>query len=84
MRLGFDFQSKKRGYFDDFKAGFIEVYALNNQGKIGKRKDIYTDVIPFEINDLNYDMAQENQILKTEVKFKFIIHDVINATEKVG
>ena len=84
MRLGFDFQSKRRGFFDDIKAGFIEVIPLDNKGKDGRRKDVYTEVFPFEINDLNYDMAQENQILRTEVKFKFIVHDVIGIGETIN
>lgn len=77
MRLGFDFQSKRRGFFDDIKGEWIKIWALDNKGKKGEKCDYYREVFPFEVNDINFDMAQENQIFKTEVKFKFVIHDVI-------
>lgn len=76
MRIGYDADTRVRGYTNDLKCAFIKIFPLDETGKASSKHDIFYDCIPFEISDINYDMGQENSYVKTEVKFKFVVHEI--------
>lgn len=78
IRLGFDPETKARGFPKDLEASEIKITPLDEQLKPQKIYDIFKYAVPFIINDLNYSMESENQYLRTDVTFKFKIHDIVS------
>lgn len=73
MNFGFNQETGKRMYMDEFKASDFKVVALDWKGD-GIRCDTFRDVFPTAINSLDYDLTSENSFLKIEVTFQFRFH----------
>lgn len=74
IRLGFDPITKIRKYIDDISKGTsIILYPLGNNTN-PEYAEIFEEIFPYEINNLEFNYSEDNSILKTEVKFKFIFH----------
>lgn len=69
-----------RNYYDDVMAKWFIIYPLNFQGQ-AERYEIFEDVVPTEINSINYDVADDgSQTVLTTVKFKYIRHRLLSLT----
>lgn len=73
INYGYDNAKRKRRYIDEIVAAYFKVWPLDAMGNRSKC-DVFTEVFPFEVNSLEYNVGDENNILKTEVKFKFKLH----------
>jgi len=72
---GFNQKNMSRRYIDDVCATEMKVVPLMFDG-VGKYCDKFEMVFPYEINSLDYDLAAEDSVLKTTVKFKYRFHTV--------
>lgn len=72
VRIGDDGNSVRRNYISDIY-GQVTVAPLTVMGNTYYH-DVFTNCFPYSVNNLEYDIAAENGILKTEVKFKFGVH----------
>jgi len=72
MRLIYDPFNKTRDYPSNYQSDHISVASTNPTGKI-EFKDIFVDVFPFQISDINYNKSG-NEVTKTAVSFKFRTH----------
>jgi len=81
MNQGFNQITGIRRYIKDVQADVMKVMPLNFQGE-SVRADCFYGVFPIEINSLDYDMAAEDTLLKTNVKFKYIFHTVESVDPK--
>ena len=72
MQLMFNPFDKLREYPLFFQSDNVTISSTNPSGKI-EYEDIFIDVFPFQISDINYNKSG-NEITKTAVSFKFRTH----------
>lgn len=76
--------SYTRHYYDDVKSNWFVIYPLNNVG-VAERYEIFLDLVPFDINSINFDVSDNGeQTVLTTVKFKYIRHRVLSLRTKFG
>lgn len=73
INYGYDNRARKRRYIDEIVAPYFKVWPLDANGQ-RSTCDVFTEVFPYEVNGLEYNVSDENNILKTEVKLKFKLH----------
>lgn len=72
----------RRRYYDDIMSKWFIIYPLNFQGQ-AERYEIFEDLIPVDINSVNYDVSDAgDQVALTTVKFKYISHRLLSLTTK--
>jgi len=77
MKNVLDPNSYSRKYYNDVKADSFKVYPINFKGT-AYTYDIFYDIVPFEINSINYDVQDDaSQTVLTTVKFKYLRHEVL-------
>lgn len=81
MRAGFDPKTKLRRFPDKVWSEVIQVHPLLSNKKVSPFGDVFLRCTPYELIDMNYDMTTENTIQKIEVKFKYSVHDVVDASK---
>lgn len=79
INMIWDPRTKTRNYPADYTADEIRVWVLDNEAK-GAICDIFKDVFPFEINDLDFNVSKYDT-MTTTVKFKIGLHDVTDETK---
>lgn len=73
-----------RHYYDDVKSNWFVIYPLNNKG-VAERYDIFLDLVPYDINSINFDVSDTGeQTVLTSVKFKYIKHRVLSLKSEYG
>lgn len=82
LKLAYDPQTMGRIYPVAVKANRMEIRPLSQDGT-SVAFDVFEDVYPYEINNLDYNHGSEDTLLRTEVKFKFVFHDVIRDGEVI-
>lgn len=80
MQYALDVQDKGkvvRHYMNEFTASDMIVAPLdfNGQAHYGDR---FLKVFPVKINSLQYNYSNDNDVIKTEVTFKYVIHRVVS------
>jgi len=77
MRNVLDPLSYTRNYYDNVKASTFDLYPINFEGKTFAY-DRFHDLVPFDINSINYDMQDDgSSTVLTTVKFKYLRHEIL-------
>ena len=76
MRAIYDPATKRRNYPADVWSDEFKIHPIMPNGEVSKYGDLFLRVIPVDIGDINYDIADDNSIHRTTVRFVYSVHDV--------
>jgi len=79
IKIGFDNMKKERDYISKVWAETVQVFPIDLAGAIDAY-DIFHKVIPYSVSNIDYSHDQKDAIVRTEVRFKYAIHDVGSGT----
>lgn len=78
---GFNLLTRERQYIETMSGvgstDAAEGYSITITTDRGGRSDKFFGVFPIDVGGLNYNYNSENEVLKTEVTFKYITHKVV-------
>lgn len=66
-----------RNYMQDYMPTPCDffIFPLNFEGK-GVNCDRFTNVFPYDISSISYNLGEPNEVIKTTVKFKYMYHHI--------
>lgn len=71
----------KRSYMEDYTASEFSVFQLDNRGN-ATWGDRFINIFPYDISNISFNYAQGGEVLKTTVKFKYMYHTIVRASDK--
>lgn len=70
-------QTYRRNFVDEYYISKIEVVPYFRDGKPSKTYDVFEKCLLYKISDLNFDLSNEDQLVRTDINFKFKFHKIV-------